>query len=172
MNPRSSIVALFLLAAMPLNAVAQSQRGVKDKSEVDPPSIRSVLSGTHTNADAVISQLVDVKPEIPLGPVDLLRGYESAMTAIAESTSAELSFISQAVRTGQISSEKAEYLAQEKYQLSMMQYQVLSTLHDSLEHDIAQAAALSNYSQHQDAPDTAGGVETFSARQTQFNRLE
>jgi hypothetical protein len=65
MNPRSSIVTLFLLAAMPLSAVAQSQREVKDKSEVNPPSIRSVLSSSHTNADAVISQLVDVKPEIP-----------------------------------------------------------------------------------------------------------
>jgi hypothetical protein len=167
MNPRISIVALFLLAIMTSPAIAQSHRAVEDKSEVDPPSARSVLAGTRTNSDAVISRLIDIKAEIPRGPVDILRGYENAMTAIAESTSAELSFISQAVRSGQISSEQAEYLARERYQLSMMQYQVLSTLHDSLDHDIAQAAAASNSAQNQDAPDTAGEVETFSARQTQ-----
>lgn len=167
MNPRSSIAALFLLTVVPLTAVAHSHHAVKDQSEVDPPSIRSVLSGTHTDSDAVISQVLDVKPEIPLGPVDVLRSYEIAMTVIAERTSAQLSGISQAADNGQITREQAEYLTQERYEISMMQYQALSTLHDSLEHDIEQAAAPSNSSQNQDAHDTAGEIATSSASRTQ-----
>jgi hypothetical protein len=167
MNPRTSIVALFLIAIMPSTGVAQSQRTVKNKSAIDPPSIRSIVSGTHTNGDEVISQLLDVKAEVPLGPADVLRSYEIAMTLIAERTSAQLSGISQAAENGEITREQAEYLTQEGYEIAMMQYQVLSTLHDSLEHDIEQAAGPSNSSQNQDAHDTAGTVETFSARQTQ-----
>ena len=166
MNPKS-IVALFLLAIMPSTGVALSHRAATDKSEVDPPSIRSVLSGTRTNSDAVISQVLDVKPEIPLGPVDVLRSYEIAMTVIAERTSAQLSGISQAADNGQITREQAEYLTQERYEISMMQYQALSTLHDSLEHDIEQAAAPSNSSQNQDAHDMAGEIATSSASRTQ-----
>jgi hypothetical protein len=167
MTPGTSIVALILLAIMPSAAVAQSYRAVKDESEVDPLSIRSIVSETHTNGDEVISQLLDVKAEIPLGPADVLRSYEIAMTVIAERASAQLSGISQAAENGEITREQAEYLTQEGYEISMMQYQVLSTLHDSLEHDIEQAAGPSNSSQNQDAHDAAGTVETFSARQTQ-----
>ena len=113
MNPRTSIVALFLLAINASTGVAQSQRTVKNKSAIDPPSIRSVLSGTRTNGDALMSQLLDVRAEIPLGPVDVLRSYEIAMTVIAERTSAQLSGISQAAENGEITREQAEYLAQE-----------------------------------------------------------
>jgi len=36
--------------------------------------------------------------------------------------------------------EQAEYLLQQTYQTAMMQYQVLSALHDVLKHDIDEAA--------------------------------
>jgi hypothetical protein len=45
------------------------------------------------------------------------------------------------VRQGQITREQAEYLSGERYQLGMMQVQLMSTLHQSLEADIAKAAA-------------------------------
>jgi hypothetical protein len=162
MYSRSIIIAVFL-AVMPLAAVAQSHRAVKDKSELDPPSVKIVLSGTRLNGDAIITQLLDVPVEIPLGPIDVLKGYESAMTAIAEATVAALNGISQAVLEGQITSEEAEYLTQERYEVSMMQYRVLSTLHAGLEHDIAQAA--SNRQHRQAVTDKADAVETSSTRQ-------
>jgi hypothetical protein len=159
MNSRSIIVAVFL-AVVPLTAVAQSNRAVKDKSELDPPSIQSVLAQTHTD-DTVISGLADSRAEVPLGPIDVLTGYENEMTAIAERISTELFSISQAVRMGQMTREQAEYLTQEHYQLAIMQYQVLSTLHDSLEHDVEEA-------DHKgDAPDSAVVVETPFAMQAQ-----
>lgn len=163
MSSRSIIIAV-LFAVIPLSAVAQSPRAVKENSELDPPSMQIVLSGTHANGNTVISQLLEVPVEIPLGPVDVLRGYESAMTAIAETTVVVLNGISQAVTEGQITREEAEYLTQQKYEISMMQYQALSTLHAGLEHDIVQAA--SKRPHKQDAPDPAVAVETFSARQT------
>ena len=161
MYSRPIIIAVFL-AVTSLTAAAQSHRAL-DKSKLDPPSIQIVLSGTQTNGDAVISQLLDVTAEIPLGPDDLLRSYERAMTAIAERTSAQLSGISQAVFKGELTREEAEYLTQERYEVSIMQYQVLSTLHASLEHDIAEAA--SNRPHQQDVPDTAVDADTYSAMQ-------
>jgi hypothetical protein len=46
----------------------------------------------------------------------------------------------QAQQTNQIAREQAEYLLQQRYQMAMMQYQVLSALHDVLKHDIDEAA--------------------------------
>ena len=162
MYSRSIIIAVFL-AVMPLTAVAQSHCAVRNNSELDPPSVKLVLSGTRPNGDAIITQLLDVPVEIPLGPIDVLKGYESAMTAIADTTVTALNGISQAVLEGQITSEEAEYLTQERYEVSIMQYHVLSTLHAGLEHDIAQAA--SNRQHRQAVTDEACAVETSSTRQ-------
>jgi hypothetical protein len=46
----------------------------------------------------------------------------------------------QAQQTNQITHEQAEYLLQQRYKMAMMQYQVLSALHDVLKHDIDEAA--------------------------------
>jgi len=45
MHPRSILIAVFL-AVMPLAALAQSHCAVQDKSDLDPPSIRSAPYGT------------------------------------------------------------------------------------------------------------------------------
>ena len=79
------------------------------------------------------------QPPIPLGPVDVLRAYEEGMTLIAQRLSAELSSISQANRANQITRDEADYLIQDRYQVAMMQREVLSALHDSLQHDLAEA---------------------------------
>jgi hypothetical protein len=62
------------------------------------------------------------------------------MSMVADKTSAEFSGIVQAQRASQINREQAEYLLQQRYQIAMMQYQVLSALHDVLKHDIDEAA--------------------------------
>jgi hypothetical protein len=62
------------------------------------------------------------------------------MTLIAQRLSADLISISQANRANQITREEAEYSIQDRYQVAMMQHDVLNALHDSLEHDLAQAA--------------------------------
>ena len=77
---------------------------------------------------------------MPLGPQDVLKSYEIGMSLVADKTSADFSVIVQAQQTNQITREQAEYLLQQRYQMAMMQYQVLSALHDVLKHDIDEAA--------------------------------
>ena len=81
------------------------------------------------------------------------------MALIAQRLSADLISISQANRANQITREKAEYLIQERYQVAMMQHEVLSALHDSLEHDLVQPAKRPDGFSR---PNTAVGVETPS----------
>ena len=88
----------------------------------------------------VLSDLIAFKPEMPLGPQDVLKSYEIAMSMVTDKASADLSVIVQAQQANQISREQAEYLLQQSYQMAMMQYQVLSALHDVLKHDIDEAA--------------------------------
>ncbi len=80
-----------------------------------------------------------VKREIPLGPPDVLKSYEIAMSLVADQTSSDFAAIVQAQQANQITREQAEYLLQQRYQMPMMQYRVLSALHDVLKHDIDEA---------------------------------
>jgi hypothetical protein len=152
MNLRSIVVAVFLPAIIPLAATAQSPQKLRTKAKFETSPLESALAIPSRSTDEVISSLLAVKPEIPLGPSDVLKGYERGMTAIAERVSAELASISQAVRLGHITRDQAEYLTQERYQLAVMQYQVLATLHDSLAQEMIQASARS----HAPPEDNAG----------------
>jgi hypothetical protein len=145
MKPHRTVFVVFLLALIPLAAMAQSSQEARANLTVEPPPLHSALAGTRANAHAVISSLLAPRAEIPLGPLDVLKKYENGMTAIAERISSELSTISLAVRAGQITREQADYLTQETYERAMMQYEVLCTLHDSLEHDVLQAETLSKH---------------------------
>jgi hypothetical protein len=150
MNLRSIVATVFLPAIVPLAATAQAPQTVWTKTKFEPPRVESAVRGR--TSDAAILSVLAVKPEIPLGPSDVLKGYEQGMTAIAERVSAELASISQAVRLGYITRDQAEYLTQERYQLAVIQYQVLATLHDSLAHEMMQASAQS----HAPPPDNSG----------------
>jgi len=119
--------------------VAHSRGPEKKKIEVDVPPPEGILVGTSMQCNPVLSDLIALKPELPLGPQDILKSYEIAMSMVADKTSADFSVIVQAQQTNQITREQAEYLLQQRYQLAMMQYQVLSALHDVLKHDIDEA---------------------------------
>jgi predicted nucleic acid-binding protein len=80
-----------------------------------------------------------LKPEMPLGPQDVLKSYEIAMSLVADKTSSDFAIIVQAQQANQITREQAEYLLQQRYQVAIIQYQVLSSLHDVLKHDIDEA---------------------------------
>ena len=84
--------------------------------------------------------LIALKPEMPLGPQDVLKSYEIAMNMVADKTSVDFVVIVRAQQTNQITRQQAEYLLQQRYQTAMMQYQVLSALHDVLKRDIDEAS--------------------------------
>jgi hypothetical protein len=138
MKPRSILAAAFLLVLMLHAAVARSVQKVVD---VEPPPLEKILANTTGKPHGVLADVIAIKPEIPLGPLDVLKAYEHDMTLVAQKMSADVASISQAQEANQITREQAEYLIQERYEVAMMQFQTLSALHDALGHDVAQAAA-------------------------------
>jgi parvulin-like peptidyl-prolyl isomerase len=136
MRLRTFLAALAILGTVWHTAAAQP----KKKSEVDAPAPETIFAGRAMQSDSVASDLPAIKPDVPLGPQDILKSYEIAMSLVAEKASTDFSVILQAQQTNQISREQAEYLLQQRYQLAMMQYQVLSALHDVLKHEVDEAS--------------------------------
>jgi len=148
MKSRLIVVALSLLAVMP--CVAQTLKATRASEPGEPPPLpRHAVAGP-SQTDGVIARLPVVQPAIPLGPVDVLKAYEDGKTLISQRLTAELISISQANRADQITRDEAEYLIQDRYQVAMMQLEVLSALHDSLEHDLALAARRPDRTDHPD----------------------
>jgi hypothetical protein len=160
MKPRSIFVAVLCLAVMPCIAGAQTTRKGVD---VEPPRVEKILANSTSQPNEVLADLVAIKPEIPLGPLDVLKEYERDMVLVTQRMSAEVGSISQAAQTNQITREQAEYLIGQRYQVAMMQFQILSALHDALGRDMAQDAALAKRSREVRDSDTAVVVEMPSA---------
>jgi hypothetical protein len=136
MKVRQIMVLVVIIASVWQTAPAQSK---KKKIQIDALPPESILAGTGMQSDPVLSDWIAVKPEMPLGPEDILKSYEIAMGMVADKASADFSVIVQAQQTNQITRRQAEYLLQQRYQMAMMQYQVLSALHDVLKHDMDEA---------------------------------
>ncbi len=137
MKSRQILIAILMLATMWHTAAAQPK---KKKSRLEAPPLEKVLAGTnYAQSNTIFSDLIAVKPELPLGPQDVLKSYEIAMSLVADQTSSDFAVIVQAQQANQITREQAKYLLQQRYQMAMMQYQVLSALHDVLKHDIDEA---------------------------------
>jgi hypothetical protein len=137
MKTRQILITTLILATVWHSAAAQPK---KKNILVDAPPPESILAGTSMQSNSVLSDLIALKPEMPLGPQDVLKSYEIAMSMVADKTSADFFVIAQAQQTNQITREQAEYLLLQRYQLAMVQYQVLSALHDVLKHDIDEAS--------------------------------
>ncbi|MGA9640941.1 MAG: hypothetical protein WBQ72_06065 [Terriglobales bacterium] len=152
MRRRSIVGGVLLLGVMVGTSLAQTARRGTD---VEPPALEKILANAKSPAAAQLADLIDIKPEFPLGPSDVLKEYQQAMALIAVSMSAEVANISRAQEGNQISREQAEYLIEDRYQVAMMQYQVLSALHDMLEQDVAEEAARAKRTHRVGESDTA-----------------
>jgi hypothetical protein len=161
MKPKLIVVAAFALALIPHVSVAQERRVTRAIAVAEPPALPAYAFARPSQSDQVIAGLFTFQPAIPLGPTDVLQGYEDEMNFIVQSLSAELIRIAQANRTNQISRAEAEYLIQQRYQVAMMQHEVLAALHDSIQHDLDQAAKqLSRVSQSDTEPALPGQIRT------------
>jgi hypothetical protein len=163
MKMRSLVGALLSLAVMAGTALAQMAR---KNADVEPPPLEMVLASAKTPNNAQLADVMAIKPELPLGPSDVLKEYEQGMALIAQGMSADVVNISRAQEANQVTREQAEYLIQERYQIAMMQYQVLSALHDLLERDMAQEAARANRERGGAGQDTAVVVALPSSTPT------
>lgn len=138
MRFRPILFAALFLWHLPYAAASQPK---KKDVKTDSLRVERFLPDPSTEpTDSFLSGMVSVKPEMPLGPPDILKAYEIGMNLVVQQMSEEFRGILQAQQTNQITREQAEYLLQQRYQLAMMQFQVLSALHDVLKHDIDQAA--------------------------------
>ena len=126
------IVGILLAAAVAVSAEAQESVSPR------PPAIGTVLAALPSNAPSIAAILAS-QPQEPAGPGDILNNYEQGMAFISQQTYIELAQIAEAVRQGQIGREQAEHLSYEIYQSRMMQFQLLSTLHQILESDVVKA---------------------------------
>jgi hypothetical protein len=136
MKSRQILIAIVILGTVWHTAAAQP----KKKVEVGAPPPEGILAGTSVQSNPVLSDLIAPKPEMPLGPQDVLKSYEIAMSVLADKTSMDFFVIVQAEQKNQITRDQAEYLLRQSYQTAMMQYQVLSALHDVLKRDIDEAS--------------------------------
>ena len=94
MKARSGFVVASLLSVLSLVAVAQSPRTSQTSVDPEPPPLQRVLAkADHT--DNPLARILVVNQELPLGPLDVLHGYENEMTLIAQRMSAELAGVSQ-----------------------------------------------------------------------------
>jgi len=151
MKTRQILITILIFATVWHTAAAQPK---KKNIQVDAPPLESILPGTSAQPKPVLSNLTSLKPEMPLGPQDVLKSYEVAMSLVADKTSADFSSIVQAQQANQITREQAEYLLQQRYQVAMMQYQVLSALHDVLKHDIDEASQQGTHAPNTSSSDT------------------
>ena len=139
MKSRLMVFALCSLIFMPHAAVARNKRATQATAAPGaPPSFPLHDLAEISQPDGIVAHVLAFQPTIPLGPADVLKAYEDGMTLIAQRLSADLISISQANIARQITRDEAEYLILERYQVAMMQHEVLSALHDSLEHEVAQ----------------------------------
>ena len=151
MKTRQILIAIVILGTVWHTAAAQPK---KKNIPAEVPALQSIVASTSTQSNSVVSDLLAGKPETPLGPQDILKSYEIAMSLVADKTSTDFSVIVQAQQANQITREQAEYLLQQRYQTAMMQYQVLSALHEILRHDIEEASQRDTRSLESSSSDT------------------
>jgi hypothetical protein len=125
-NPLSSIAVL----AVSLIAGSQTFAAVVDQNDADVPApeVQQYFPAPQTNE--ALTEVLNVNPQLPRGPNEILEDYEAEMAKITSRMSNELGEICQ-----------GEYLARERYQIAMMQYQLFSAWHAILEQAVTQASA-------------------------------
>jgi hypothetical protein len=156
MKVRSFLFSAFLIAA---SSFVLGQRVTSGANRAEPPVPQRVLLKTNGQEDKTIADILTVTPDLPREPQELLQEYRDQMTLISQALSAELAVISQAVHSGQIKCADAEYLIQQRYQLALMQYEVFTALHDSLEYEVVQTAGPAAHPQRSCRPDAVVVVQ-------------
>src|SRR5882757_4782742 len=136
-SPLSSIaiLALSFIAGPQTFAAAVKQID----ADMPAPEVQKYFPTPETNE--ALAEMLNVTPQLPRGPNEVLENYEVEMTKIASRMSNELGQIRQAIANGQLSREQGESLARERYQVAMMQYQLFSAWHAILEQAVTQASA-------------------------------
>jgi hypothetical protein len=76
---------------------------------------------------------------VPNDPKQVLQDYDSLMIALTQKFSATLATIAEAVKQGELSGEQAREMSAENYQLTHMQFELLSLWRGIEEQDLARS---------------------------------
>jgi hypothetical protein len=110
-----SITGILMAGVLALSAMAQA----------DHPLLPDIGGATATEP----SNDSAVAPNSMPQPQDSLNAYEQQMAIVTVQTYTELAQIAEALQSGQISSERAEYLTRRCFELGVVRLQFLDTLH-------------------------------------------
>ncbi len=127
---------VFLMITLLLSALLCAAVTPEEKTGPDIP-----IAPEKQQNNVALNEILATPPAIPRGPRDVLADYERDMDKVTGRLSAELASISQASAKGQLTREQAEYLSHERYQVAMMQFQLLSAWHAILVQDLDEADA-------------------------------
>jgi len=135
--------SLSSIAVLVLSFIAGPQTfgAVGDQTDADVPAPEVHKYFPTPETHQALIEVLNVNPQLPRGPNEILEDYEAEMAKITSRMSNELGEICQAIANDQLSREQGEYLARERYQVAMMQYQLFSAWHAILEQAVTQASA-------------------------------
>jgi len=124
---------LLLAVAVAHGALATADEGERNShigreqslvTPVEDPTTTTVPTGRSVEAN---------------DPGQALQDYDSLMIAVTEKFSATLATIAEAVKRGEVSSERAREMSEEQYQLTHMQFELLSLWRGIEEQDSARS---------------------------------
>jgi len=118
----ASVVSGALAAAGEDDTKAHSRRDSVLDSPVEDPAVTNVATNTAI---------------VPDDPKQVLQDYDSLMIALTQKFSATLATIADAAKRGDLSSEQAREMSAEQYQLTHMQFELLSLWRGIEEQDSA-----------------------------------
>lgn len=154
----SFIVLLFSIAAIPGSLLAKEKT---PDSDAQPPEVNITPS-----ANQLPEIILAVSPIIPRGPKDLIEGYEGEMQVVSGRFANELASISHAADENQMSRQQAEEISKERFQVAMMQFQLLIALRANLEREIDRAEQTAQRDSRPSQEDVSAVVELpFSSLQ-------
>jgi len=118
----ATVVPSALAAADEAETKAHSRSDSGLVSPVEDPAVTNVLTNTAI---------------VPDDPKQVLQDYDSLMIALTQKFSATLATIADAAKRGDLSSEQAREMSAEHYQLTHMQFELLSLWRGIEEQDLA-----------------------------------
>jgi len=125
------VLSLLLLASVVPGAFAAG-----DEDDTKAHSRRNSVLVTPVDDQAVND--VPTRPAaVPNDPKQVLQDYDSLMIALTQKFSATLATIAEAARRGEVSSAQAREMSAEQYQLTQMQFELLSLWRGIEEQDSA-----------------------------------
>ena len=127
-------VSLLLLTA----AVAPRALAAADGGDRNLHPERGQLFVTPLD-DPAVKEVPPNPAAVPSDPRQVLQDYDSLMIALTQNFSAILATISEAVKRGELSSEQAREMSAEQYQLTHMQFELLSLWRGIEEEDLTRS---------------------------------